>query len=97
MVLPWSLIASGLVERHPAPNHGRILEACLTEQGEKVITACEEAAGALEAEMCAELEQEEVAVLESLLRRCAAGLGAPIRDQGFPPVRPGRPGSRSRI
>jgi DNA-binding MarR family transcriptional regulator len=81
-----SLIASGLVERHPAPEHGRILEACLTERGEEVITACEEAANALEAEMCSGLKPNEVTALTDLLRRCADGLGAPVRDRPFPPV-----------
>ena len=91
-----SLIASGLVERRPAPDHGRILEASLTERGEEVIAACEDAANALEAEMCSRLEPPEVAVLEDLLRRCADGLGAPINDRMFPPVRLARSSSRPR-
>ncbi len=90
-----SLIASGMVERHPAANHGRILEACLTERGEEVIAACEDAANALEAEMCSGLQPHEVAVFWDLLRRCAEGLGAPINDQGSPPVRLARSSSRS--
>ena len=91
-----SLIASGLVERHPAAGHGRILEASLTERGEEVIAACEDAANALEAEMCSRLEPGEVAVLEDLLRRCADGLGAPINDRVSPPVRLARSSSRPR-
>ena len=91
-----SLIAGGMVERHPAADHGRILEACLTERGEEVIAACEDAADALEAEMCSRLEPGEVAVLEDLLRRCADGLGAPINDRIFPPVRLARSSSRLR-
>lgn len=91
-----SLIASGMVERHPAADHGRILEACLTERGEDVIAACEDAANALEAEMCSQLESHEVVVLEDLLRRCADGLGAPINDRGLPPVRVARSSSRPR-
>ena len=91
-----SLIASGMVERHPAPDHGRILEACLTERGEEVIAACEDAANSLEAEMCSGLQPHEVTLLEDLLRRCADGLGAPIRDRSFPPVRLARSSSRPR-
>jgi DNA-binding MarR family transcriptional regulator len=91
-----SLIASGMVERHPAPGHGRILEACLTERGEAVISACEDAANALEAEMCSGLSPHEVGVLEDLLRRCADGLGVPINDRRQPPVRLARSSSRSR-
>jgi DNA-binding MarR family transcriptional regulator len=91
-----SLIASGLVDRHPAPDHGRILQASLTEHGEEVIAACEDAANALEAEMCSGLSPHEVTVLEDLLRRCADGLGAPIRDRRLPPVRLARSSSRPR-
>ncbi|MGH3282100.1 MAG: MarR family winged helix-turn-helix transcriptional regulator [Trebonia sp.] len=92
-----SLIASGMVDRHPAPSHGRILEACLTERGEVVIAACEDAGDALEAEMCSELEPHEVALLEDLLRRCVHGLGGRINDRGLPPVRLARSSSRSRV
>ena len=91
-----SLITGGMVERHPAADHGRILEACLTERGEEVIAACEDAANALEAEMCSGLQPEEVTLLEDLLRRCADGLGAPINDRGSPPVRLARSSSRPR-
>lgn len=90
------LIANGMVERHPAPDHGRILQACLTRQGEQVIAACEDAANALEAEMCSGLEPHEVAVLNDLLRRCADGLGTPIRDHRFPPARLARSSPRPR-
>lgn len=90
-----SLIARGLVERHRSPDHGRILETCLTERGEEVIAACEEAGNALEAEMCANLRPAEVAVLEDLLRRCAVGLGVPIREHGIPPARLARRGADS--
>ncbi len=91
-----SLVSGGMVERHPAPNHGRILEACLTERGEEVIAACEAAANALEAEMCSGLESHEVVLLEDLLRRCADGLGAPINDRTFPLMRLARSSSRPR-
>lgn len=91
-----SLIAGGMVERRPAPDHGRILEARLTERGEEVIAACEDAANALEAEMCSGLESHEVVVLEDLLRRCADGLSSPINDRTFPLVRLARSSSRPR-
>jgi DNA-binding MarR family transcriptional regulator len=89
-----TLIANGMVERHPAPDHGRILEACLTEQGEETIAACEDSANALEGEMCVRLEPHEVIVLEDLLRRCADGLGVPISDHRVPPKRPARQSAR---
>lgn len=47
-----SLIEAGFVERRPSPSHARILQARLTEEGEKVIEACEQEAGGLEDEMC---------------------------------------------
>ena len=91
-----SLIAGGMVERHPSASHGRILEACLTDRGEEVIAACEDAANALEAEMCSGLEPHEVGLLEDLLRRCAEGLNAPINDRTFPLMRLARSSSRPR-
>lgn len=87
-----SLISSGFVERHRSPDHGRILEASLTERGEEVIAACEEAANALEAKMCSKLQPQEAGVLDDLLRRCAEGLGVPISDSRIPPARLARRG-----
>lgn len=91
-----SLITSGLVERHPDPNHGRILQTCLTDRGEEVIAACEDAADALEDEMCSGLTPDEVALLGDLLRRCAEGLDNPIREGRFPLQRLARSSSRYR-
>lgn len=88
-----SLVARGLVGRRRSPEHGRIIEVYLTERGEEVIAACEEAANALEAEMCSSLRPDEVAVLDDLLRRCADGLGVPIRESGIPPARLTRRGT----
>ncbi|MBB2914061.1 DNA-binding MarR family transcriptional regulator [Streptosporangium becharense] len=82
-----SLIAAGLVERRRSPDHGRILEARLTRKGEEVIFECEREANELEARMCARLSAEETTLLESLLRRCAEGLGSPIRDRDEVPPR----------
>ena len=73
------LITAGLVQRRPAAGHGRILLARLTGRGEEVVAACERAADAVEDAMCADLSRAEVALLESMLRRCADGLGVPIR------------------
>jgi hypothetical protein len=56
-----------------------------------VIAACEDAANALEAEMCARLAPQEVAVLDDLLRRCADSLGVPINTRRVKPARPARP------
>ena len=87
-----TLIARGLVVRHPAADHGRILEAVLTDEGEETIAACEDAANALEAEMCAQLSPDEVALFDDMLHRCADALGVPIRSGRVPPAgRPGRP------
>jgi DNA-binding MarR family transcriptional regulator len=86
-----NLITNGLVERQRSPQHARILEARLTEHGNEVIAACEDAANSLEAVMCAQLRPDEVTVLEDLLRRCADGLGAPIGDRAAVPARLVRP------
>jgi DNA-binding MarR family transcriptional regulator len=82
-----SLIKRGLVERHRSPAHGRILEARLTAHGERLIEECEQEANDLDAVMCAHLTAEEVAALEALLRKCAAGLGSPVSETMRPPGR----------
>lgn len=81
------LISDGLVERHHSPVHGRILEARLTERGERAIIECEREADELEKQMCSTMADDESEVLENLLRKCADGLGFPISDAVAPAPR----------
>lgn len=68
------LEASGLVERRAHPEHGRVLQAYLTEEGEKLRRACAERVDAIEERMVSGLSEGERTELLEALRRCAGGL-----------------------
>jgi DNA-binding MarR family transcriptional regulator len=68
------LEAAGLVERHAHPEHGRVLQAYLTEEGERLRQECAERVDALEGRMVSGLSEGERSDLLGLLRRCSAAL-----------------------
>lgn len=68
------LEAAGLVKRRPHPEHGRVLQAHLTEEGEKLRRECERRVDAIEERMVYELSEEERLRLLELLRRCSEAL-----------------------
>ena len=68
------LEAAGLVERHAHPEHGRVLQAYLTEEGERLRRECAERVDAVEELMVSGLPAEERTNLLGLLRRCSAAL-----------------------
>ena len=68
------LEAAGLVERRPHPEHGRILQALLTEEGEKLRRECAKRVDAIEERMVCGLSEEERLGLLELLRRCFEAL-----------------------
>ncbi|QBR89749.1 MarR family transcriptional regulator [Microbacterium sp. dk485] len=72
------LLERELVQRHPSRDHGRVLLIELTDEGRRVIDACERDANDLENQMCQEMTGEQRSELMSLLRLAAAGLGSPI-------------------
>jgi DNA-binding MarR family transcriptional regulator len=67
-----SLEAHGLIERSPSVDHGRILRATLTDEGRRVLEACDAAVGAFEDELLAALSPDQ---REAFLD----GLGACVR------------------
>lgn len=68
------LEAAGLVERRPHPEHGRVLQAYLTEEGEKLRRECAKRVDAIEERMVAGLSEDERLGLLELLRGCSAAL-----------------------
>jgi DNA-binding MarR family transcriptional regulator len=64
-----TLERSGLVERKPDPNHGRIQRAYLTEQGRKTTKSCTADALAANEQLFAVLNADERETLASLLVR----------------------------
>ncbi len=68
------LEAAGLVERRAHPEHDRVLQAYLTEEGEKLRQQCAEPVDAVEERMVSGLSEDERSKLLGLLRRCSAAL-----------------------
>ena len=80
-----ALEADGLVVRSPAANHGRVVEAVLSERGHEVLTACDRAVAHMENAMLADLDEAGREQLLEALVNCVYRLGA-----GFGPRRPNR-------
>jgi len=75
-----TLEAKGLIERSPAPDHGRILRTELTAKGRRLLSRCDEALDRIETEMTRELSPEELQSFEHMLRSCVHMLGAGLPD-----------------
>ena len=70
----------GLVQRAPAPDHGRIMHVELTAKGRKVLAQCDAEIDRLEAKMTRELSPAQLAAFERSLRSCVHMLGAGLPD-----------------
>jgi DNA-binding MarR family transcriptional regulator len=68
------LEALGLVERREHPEHGRVLQAYLTQRGERVRDECDRMVATVEARLVSELSEEEQRCLLEALRGCAEAL-----------------------
>jgi len=68
------LEAAGLVERRAHPEHGRVHQAYLTEEGENLRKECARRVNALEERMVSGLSEDERLTLLELLRGCSAAL-----------------------
>jgi DNA-binding MarR family transcriptional regulator len=68
------LETAGLVKRRTHPEHGRVLQAYLTEEGEKLRRECAERVDVVEKRMVAGLSEEERLGLLESLRRCSEAL-----------------------
>jgi DNA-binding MarR family transcriptional regulator len=68
------LEAAGLVERRAHPEHGRVLQAYLTEEGENLRKECAIRVDALEGRMISGLSEDERQTLLELLQGCSAAL-----------------------
>ena len=68
------LEAAGLVNRRAHPEHGRVLQAYLTEEGNNLRKECAIRVDALEGRMISSLSEDEGLTLLGLLQRCSAAL-----------------------
>ena len=75
-----TLEAKGLIERSPAPDHGRILRTELTAKGRRLLSRCDEALDRIETDMTRELSPEELQSFEHMLRSCVHMLHAGLTD-----------------
>lgn len=64
----------GIVDRHPDPGHGRVLQTTLTPAGQRLIDGCHREVDAVHTRMLADLDPTEEARLTDLLRRCSQAL-----------------------
>lgn len=67
---------AGLIRRAPHPNHGRIQQLHLTDEGQARLNLAHDVVGQVEKEMTAELSRDEVERAKDLLAKCAAALEA---------------------
>jgi DNA-binding MarR family transcriptional regulator len=72
----------GWVSRHPHPGHGRILQAELTADGGRILSACHQAVDVVEGRMLAGLGPAECQQLAAALRSCIDGLSAVLVSRG---------------
>jgi DNA-binding MarR family transcriptional regulator len=68
------LEAAGLVGRRPHPEHGRVLQAFLTEGGERLRGDCAKRVDAVEERMVGGLSEGDRLGLLDMLRACSAAL-----------------------
>ena len=69
-----NLQGSGMVERRPHPEHGRVLSVYLTRKGAELVTLAHGEVGAIEERMLAGLDRGERYRLLEALRGCAESL-----------------------
>lgn len=69
-----TLEREGLVERHPHPTHGRILQVTLTDEGERRLEAAHPAVRALEQTIESDLGGDEIATVKAWLVAAAQRL-----------------------
>jgi DNA-binding MarR family transcriptional regulator len=75
-----TLEAKGLIERSPAPDHGRIIRTELTAKGRRLLSRCDDELDRIESEMTRELSPEERRAFEHMLRSCVHMLHAGLPD-----------------
>lgn len=69
-----NLEKAGLLERRPHPEHGRVLQAYLTGNGERMLSRAHTLVEAIEGRMLKDLTEDERGRLLSVLRGCADAL-----------------------
>lgn len=76
------LEGTGLVERRPHPEHGRVLRAYLTQRGAELVVEAHRIVEGIEERMLGGLAKDERAQLLEALRSCALSLGSGRINEG---------------
>lgn len=61
---------SGYIDRHADPDHQRILQNYLTDEGKRVLVECDAAADAIEERMLASMTEAQVQVFRETVEKC---------------------------
>lgn len=77
-----ALERKGLIERTPAPDHGRVLYTRLTEPGRELMDRCDPAVDAVERDLLGDFSAAEADMLMALARRGVGNLHAGLSDDG---------------
>lgn len=77
-----NLESAGLLKRRPHPEHGRVLQAYLTQEGESMVSRAHAPIEAIEERMLAGIGEEERDRLLRVLRDCADALDAGAKTGG---------------
>ena len=79
-----TLEREGLIERHPHPTHGRILQVNLTEEGQRRLEAATPAVREIEAAIEAGFAPDEIAAIKAWLVESAARLERRAKESPSP-------------
>lgn len=74
----------GLIRRDPHPNHRRVYPASITDEGRRVLAACDTSVDELEEEMLAALDPRQREVLGDWLKGLVRALDAGLPDGDQP-------------
>lgn len=74
-----TLEAEGLVDRHPHPEHGRIIETRLTPRGRELVDVCHKEVAQVHDVMLAGLTSAQADQLAAWLRQCVSALDPEAR------------------
>lgn len=77
-----ALEQKGLIRRDPHPNHRRVYPASVTDEGRRVLTACDACVEEMEEEMLAGLDPAQRELFGEWLKGCVRALNAGLPPDG---------------
>jgi DNA-binding MarR family transcriptional regulator len=77
-----ALEQKGLIRRDPHPNHRRVYPASITDEGRRVLAACDASVDELEEEMLVGLDPAQRELLREWLKECVRAMHAGLPPEG---------------